>query len=99
MSLDLAAAVHGLCALPLPAAVLLGLAAAVRGLCALPLPAAVSLDLADLCGLFALPAAVRGLPALPAVVCLADLAWGTHAGMLSSRSLFLECFGISVLST
>ena len=99
MSLDLAAAVCGLCALPLPVAVSLGLGAAVRGLYALPLPAAVSLDLADLRGLFALPTAVHGLPALPTVGCLADLAWGTHAGMLSSRSLFLECFGISVLST
>ena len=79
----------------------LDLAAAVRGLPALPLPAAVSLGLDDLRGLFALPAAVRGLPALPAAVSLglANLAWGTHAGMLSSRSLFLECFGISVLST
>ena len=99
MSPDLDAAVCGLCALPLPAAVSLGSAAAVCGLCALPLPAAVSLGLADLCGLFALPAAVHGLPALPAVVCLANLAWVTHAGMLSSRSLFLEHFGISVLST
>ena len=99
MSFDLAAAVHGLRALPLPAALSLGLAAAVHGLHALPLPAAVSLGLANLRGLFALAAAVCGLPALPAVVCLANLALGTHAGMLSSRSLFLECFGISVLST
>ena len=99
MLLNLAAAVRGFRALPLPAAVSLGLAAAVHGLRALPLPAAVLLGLADLGGFFALPAAVRGLPALPAVVCLADLAWGTHAGMLSCRSLFLECFGISVLST
>ena len=90
----------------IPVAVLLGLAdlhglfglpAAVRGLPAFP---AVLLDLADLRGLFALPAAVRGLPALPAVsLDLANLVGGTHAGMLSSRSLFLECFGISVLST
>ena len=99
MSLDLAAAVCGHHALPLPAAVSLGLAAAVHGLCALLLPAAVSLGLANLCELFALPAAERGLPALPAVVCLANLAWGTHAGMLSCRSLFLECFGTYVLST
>ena len=78
---------------------LLDLAAAVHGLCTLPLPAAVSLDLANLHGLFALPPTIRGLHALPAVVCLANLAWGTHADMLNSRSLFLECFGISVLST
>ena len=110
MLLDLAAAVRGLPALPVPTAVSLGLAdlrglfalpAAVHGLPALPLPAAVSLGLADLRGLFTLPAAVRGLPALPAAVSLglADLAWGTHAGMLNSKSLFLERFGISVLST
>ena len=106
MLLDLAAAVRGLPALP--AAVSLGLAD-LHGLFALPaaihglpaLPAAVSLGLADLCGLFTLSAAVCGLPALPAAVSLglADLAWETHAGMLSSKSLFLERFGISVLST
>ena len=90
----------------IPAAVLLGLAD-LRGLfglpaviCGLPAFPAMSLDLADLRGPFALPAAVHGLPALPAVsLDLADLVGGTHAGMLSSRSLFLECFGISVLST
>ena len=46
------------------------------------LPTAVSLHLADL----------HGLCTLPAVVCLANLVGGMHAGMLSSRSLFLECF-------
>ena len=88
------------------------MAAAVCGL--RTLPAAVSLGLADLrlhalaaavCGLHALPAAVLlgladlGLRALPAVVCLADLLGGTYVGMLSSRSLFLDRLGISVLST
>ena len=73
---------------------------------ALPAVSLDSLDLADLRGLFPLLAAVRGLPALPAVLLgLADLhglfplplVWGP--GMLRSRSLFLERFGISVLST
>ena len=73
---------------------------------ALPAVSLDSLDLADLRGLFPLLAAVRGLPALPAVsLGLADLrglfplplVWGP--GMLRSRSLFLERFGISVLST
>ena len=65
------------------------LPAALHGLLALP---------AALCGLLALPAALRGLLALPAVLLgLADLVCGP--GMLSARSLFLEHFGISVLST
>ena len=86
---------HGLFGLPAAVCGLFALPAVVHGLPALP---AVSLDLADLCGLFALPA--RGLPALPAVsLDLADIVGGTYAGMLSSRFLFLECFGISVLST
>ena len=62
------------------------------------LPAVLLDSLGLLCGLFPLLAAVRGLLALPAVsLDLADLVWGP--GMLSARSLFLECFGISVLST
>ena len=65
------------------------LPAAVCGLPALPAGLLDSLGL--LCGLFPLPAAARGLPDL------ADLVWGP--GMLSARSLFLERFGISVLST
>ena len=82
--------VHDLCVLP--AAVLLDLAdLVVLGICVFP--AAVSLDLANL--------VVHGLHVFPAAVCLdlADLVGGTHASMLSSRSLYLEHFGISVLST
>ena len=58
-----------------------------------PLPAALR-------GLLALPTALRGLLALPCSAVslgLADLVCGP--GMLSARSLFLERFGISVLST
>ena len=96
MSLDLAAAVRGLRALPLPVAVLLGLAAAVHGLCALPLPAAVLLGLANLRGLFALPAAVCGLPALPAAVLLglADLGntcWHAQLQVPLPRTLWHLC--------